>query len=149
MTQGVEQRVWWKRVAWFSQEVDIELLIAGLTLCCFGDYRALPIFRCLGASHGAILGDSRDKIKAIYRGSQPTFLPTYRKDLVGVWYYNLRIMKVSHHPKHIRSKASVQRKMRIFLLKLSWSRSFQCFSRKASRDCLGTKARKLEGTGPI
>jgi hypothetical protein len=44
--------------------------------------------------------------------------------------------------------ASVQRKVRIFL-RLSGSRSFQCFNKQASGELSGTKAGRLEGAGPI
>jgi hypothetical protein len=70
------QRVWWVGLPWFPQKVDIELLIAGLPPCCFGDYRAWPNFRCLVGSHGTILGDPGDKRKGVHKESQSTFPPT-------------------------------------------------------------------------
>jgi hypothetical protein len=47
------------------------------------------------------------EIKAAYRETQSTFLPFYRKGLIGVWYYNLRSpLKATSlgHPRDIRSR---------------------------------------------
>jgi hypothetical protein len=48
------------------------------------------MFEYLDSNYGANLGGLRDNRKAIYRGSQSTFFPFYRKGLTGVWYCNLR-----------------------------------------------------------
>jgi hypothetical protein len=72
VAQRVGQRVWWIGVPWFPWEIGIELLIAGLTLCCFGDYRAWPSFECLDGSHGAIPDDPRDE-KKLYIGISAQF----------------------------------------------------------------------------
>jgi hypothetical protein len=67
-----------------------------------GDYRAWPSFECLGGSNGAILDDPRDKRKAVHRESQSIFPPAYRKELIGVWYYNLRSPLKPTSPCHPR-----------------------------------------------
>jgi hypothetical protein len=89
---------------WFLQEVGIELLTAGSspTPCCFEDYRAWPSFGHLSGSHRAILSDSEIKRKAVHKRSQSTFASAYRNDLVGVGYYNLRILLKATSPGNPR-----------------------------------------------
>jgi hypothetical protein len=53
-------------------------------------YKEQPVLEYLDSNYGAILGGPGDKRKAVYRGPQSTFPPFYRKDLIGIWYYNLR-----------------------------------------------------------
>jgi hypothetical protein len=102
VAQRLGKRVWWRGLPQFPQEVDVELLIVGLPSCCFGSYREWPRFGYLGGSHGAILGDSRDKRKIVHRGYQSTFPPAYRRYLVGVWYYKLRSPLKATFPGHPR-----------------------------------------------
>jgi hypothetical protein len=61
----------------------------------------------LDGYYGAILGDPGDKSKAVHWGIQSTFPPFYRKDLIGVWYYNLRgpLKAISlGHPRDIGAR---------------------------------------------
>jgi hypothetical protein len=71
-------------------------------------------------------------------GPQFTFPPSYKKGLIGVWYYNLRNPVKATSLGHLRyTEARPQYK--------ASNISFQCFNRQASRDHLGTKARRLNG----
>jgi hypothetical protein len=78
----------------------------------------------------------------LYKGPQFNFFPFYRKVLIRVWYCNLRNPVKATSLGHLRdTEAKPQYKAsNIF---------FQCFNRQASRDHLGTKARRLERAGPI
>jgi hypothetical protein len=108
-------------------------------------YKEWPVFEYLNSNYEAILGGLGDEGKVVCMAPQSTFYPFYRKSLIGVWYCEGHF---SWSSKESQGQGSVQRKMRVFFLKLE-SRSFQCFSRQASRDCLDTEAGKLEGAGPI
>jgi hypothetical protein len=110
-----------------------------------------PVFEYLDSNYGAILGGLGDKRKAVCRGPQSTFFPFYRKGLIGVWYCNLRNpVKITSlgHPRDTVAKPQYKERGRIFFLRLR-SRFFHPFSRHTSGDHLGTKARRLDGAGPI
>jgi hypothetical protein len=94
---------------WFPWEIGIELLIADFPLCCFGYYKAWPRLGYLSGSHGVVLGDPGEKRKSLHRGSQSIFPPAYRKDLVGLWYYNLRSPLKGTSPSHPRDIESIKK----------------------------------------
>jgi hypothetical protein len=53
-------------------------------------YKKWPVFEYLNSNYGVILGGLRDEGEIVYRLSQSTFFPFYRKGLNGVWYCNLK-----------------------------------------------------------
>jgi hypothetical protein len=109
------------------------------------------MFENLDSNYGTILGGLGDKRKAVYRGPQFTFPPFYRKGLIGVWYYDLRNpVKAASlgHPRDTAARPQYKERRGFFFLRLIGSRSFQHFSRQASRDHLGTEAGRLEGQAP-
>jgi hypothetical protein len=66
--------------------------------------------------------------------------------------YNLRNpLKTSFpgYPRDIGTRPQYKKRMRVLRLRLSGSRSFQCFSRQANGEYLGIEARRLEGAGLI
>jgi hypothetical protein len=70
-------------------------------------YKEQPASEFLDSNYGTIPGDPRDKRKPVHRGPQSTFPPFYRKDLIGVWYYNLRgpLKAISlGHPRDIGAR---------------------------------------------
>jgi hypothetical protein len=77
------------------------------------------VFEYLDSNYGAILGSLRDKRKAVYRGPQSIFPPFYRKDLIGVWCYNLRNpLKACSlgYPRDTEARPQYKERLGFFLL---------------------------------